>query len=86
MVRIPLGNKRKYAVIDDKDFKKVARYRWHESVCFAAQRRPRDKQGKKQLVYMHQQILGIVGKKKRVVHKNGNRLDNRRENLQIMGA
>ncbi len=85
MRKIPLGQIAcSHAIVDNSDFKELMEYMWHKSICGAAQRRPRVN-GKRQCIFMHHEILGITGKKKRVIHVNGDRLDNRKENLKVMG-
>lgn len=42
-------------------------------------------QGKMQQVYMHRMIMGAEKGKGEVDHINGNRLDNRKENLRFVG-
>lgn len=84
MRKIPLGiSGKEHVVVDDADYKKVVQYFWHKSICGAAQRRPR-KDGKRGMVFLHQQILGIAGKKRKIRHINGNRLDCRRKNMELM--
>lgn len=83
MEKIRLGNKELFAIVDESDYKKISRYRWHLSICGAAQRRPRRPDGTRGTIFIHQQLLGVAGKGRRVVHINGNRLDCRRENLQL---
>ena len=85
MRKIPLGNKKKFAIVDDQDFMKIARHKWHLSICGAAQRRPWEGE-KRKSVFLHQQILDIIGDKRRVIHMDGNRLNCRRKNLKFMGA
>ncbi len=68
----------KQAIVDDEDFEKVNQYRWYlNSNGYARRTHPK--------TYMHQFILDIQ-KGKTVDHINGEKLDNRRENLRICTA
>lgn len=69
-------NQGKYALVDDEDFEKVNAFQWHFNNGYAR----RDFIHVK--LYMHRFILNP--KKGEIVdHKNGNPLDNRKENLRI---
>ena len=84
MRKIPLGNRKRFAKVDDKDFIRIAEHRWHLSICGAAQRRPWI--GKKRgSVFLHQELLGIIGAKRRIIHLDGDRLNCQRKNLKFMG-
>lgn len=78
MIEIPL-TQGKIALIDDEDFDLVSQFTWHafrgyKNLFYAA--------NKKHRLLMHRLVLGAkIGEK--VDHKNGNSLDNRRENLRI---
>lgn len=84
MKQIPL-TKGKFALIDDKDYERLSKYKWQ----FAeggfteqgyANRSRSDNKGK---VWMHLEVMGKIPRGYFVDHKNGNRLDNRRCNLRI---
>lgn len=82
MKRIPL-TQGKVALVDDKDFKELSRYKW----CAAKTRYNtfrviRTEKGTTKTIYMHRQIMGFP-KKMHVDHKNHNTLDNRRDNLRV---
>ena len=69
----------KYALVDDKDFDLVKKFKWHLSwTGYAVRTINHDKK-----LFMHQLILGT---KKDFVndHINRNRLDNRRKNLRLV--
>jgi hypothetical protein len=82
MEEIPL-TQGKIALIDDEDYPSIARYRWYarkdriNKELFYAYRTVR-RHPYRLTIAMHNQILGIKG----VDHKNGDGLDNRRENLR----
>jgi len=77
-------SKDKLTIIDDEDFEKVNKYKWHYSLVKGhigyAKRSIRMKK-KIKTMYLHRFILDLKGKKK-VDHINGNTLDNRRINLR----
>mgnify|MGYP001560156372 CR=1 FL=1 len=75
-----------FAKVDDEDIERVNLFRWYltkthpKARTYYIQGRKRD--GEKRLVYLHRYILGLTGSDKDVVdHKNGDGLDNRKENL-----
>ena len=68
---------RGYAIIDDEDFDELSKFRWH--ICAGYARR---NAGKEIVVYMHRQLLNVP-KGLVIDHINGNRLDNRKENLRV---
>lgn len=78
MIKIPL-TKGKFAVIDDDDYDKIAGYKW----CFAkAGYAASRKKNYGEQVLMHRIILN-AGKTQSVDHKNGNGLDNRKNNIRL---
>src|ERR1017187_6526577 len=82
MKEIPL-NKGKTALIDDADYNAVATYTWYVvpkgAVEYAARSiSDKNKKSKVRRQYMHQLILSSA----KIDHRNGNGLDNRRENLR----
>lgn len=80
MAEIKLTNSNSVAVIDDADKGIVDKFKWRavkgRKTYYAASYI----NGK--LVLMHRMILGIKGRHNHVDHKNGNGLDNRRENIR----
>ncbi len=83
MMLIPLGNKRGlqlYAKVDDSDFERFICYKWHLSSGYASRIESRIG-GKRKIIWMHKEVLCLsstgIGD-----HINGDRLDNRRENLR----
>lgn len=74
-------SKGKQAIVDDKDFNQLNRWKWHFDGLYATRDEPRinGKHGKK--VYMHRQIMNFP--KELVDHKNQDKLDNRRSNLRL---
>lgn len=70
----------KVATVDNKDFKKLNKYKWYatkkDNNWYACR-------SIKPSIFMHRQILGLKYKDGvKSDHKNGNGLDNRRQNLR----
>jgi hypothetical protein len=86
MKLIPVGKKiRKFAMVDDEDFEELNKYKWSLGGGKPNRRyveRTEYKNGKKCNIYMHRQILGLKKTEHWCDHKNGNTLDNRRENIR----
>lgn len=82
MKEIPLSQG-KFALVDDEDFAQVSRFNWFYSTGYAVRNIKLDTNVYK-MELMHRFLLGLnFGDGKIVDHKNGNGLDNRRENLRI---
>ncbi len=98
MKRIKLSGKLgegSYALVDDEDYERVNKYRWHllndrpsRTVHFVMDGRERE-----MAVFMHNEVLGRLlkpgethNRKMHVDHINGNPLDNRRNNLRLCTA
>lgn len=80
MREIPL-TKGKVAIVDDEDYVRLAKYKWHLfSRGYAA--RGIWENGKVKAIYMHREILNVESGFV-TDHINGDRLDNRKENLRI---
>jgi len=79
----------KFAIVDQPDYERLAKYTWHAArhgrSCYAQRGTGSAKSGRrnKNLVMMHREILK-VGEDEFVDHKNHNGLDNRRANLRIV--
>lgn len=76
---IPL-TKGKVAIVDDEDFEWLSKFKWCFDCGYAA-RRTTKKEGMK-LVYMHRYMSNVPNDME-IDHINGDKLDNRRENLRI---
>lgn len=71
------------AIVDDEDFEKLAQYRWYCSNHGYASRQQKNPGGKTRQKQIFMQWLILPPKEGfQIDHKNGNRLDNRRENLR----
>ena len=66
----------KIALVDDEDYKLVSERKWFFEHGYARS------DYKRKRLYMHRFILGIEGKEV-IDHKNGDGLDNRRDNLRV---
>jgi hypothetical protein len=76
MQRIPL-TQNKYAFVDDEDFYFLNQWKWHYSAGYAE--RKIYPNGKQTHIQMHRVILKTSSF---VDHKNGDTLDNRKQNLR----
>ncbi len=86
MKKIKLGGKYgkgKYALVDNDDFEKFNQYSWYLSTTGYAIRGKWNKIKKQNdIIHLHKKIL-ITPKNMEVDHINGNRIDNRKNNLRI---
>ena len=91
MKLIPLhardGTVRAHAQVDDQDYQRFGLFRWClHPLGYAVRRERRDERprgGRRGLVYLHREVLGMGRKDKKTVdHINRDRLDCRRENLR----
>lgn len=72
----------KIALVDDEDFEWLNQWKWYVDKGYAT-RNIRLESGKRITIKMHRMILGLnVGDEMFGDHINGNRSDNRRENLR----
>lgn len=81
VLKIPLG-KNKWAIVDPS-MKNLGEYNWHYSKYV---RRWTDikKEGMRSRIYVHHCIVGFPLHGMEVDHRNGDKLDNRLENLRIV--
>ncbi len=77
----------KIALVDDDDYEKLSQNKWYVSKrrggkCFYAVRNVPLVNKKQTIILMHREILNVPDGLS-IDHKNGNGLDNRKENLRI---
>lgn len=70
--------------VSDSDYPALSKYAWHISPQGYAKRNKSKIASGSPYTLMHRMILGLQDKDKMVDHINGNKLDNRRENLRIV--
>jgi hypothetical protein len=75
---IPLTQGR-VALVDDEDFDRLSRFKWHFNNGYAV--RHEGPFGKQKRIYMHREIIHIPDGME-TDHVNGNRCDNRKVNLR----
>lgn len=71
------------ALVDDEDYEYLSKMKWHSSKGYAISTQRDMTSGKQIKIKMHRLIMN-PSKGLLVDHINGNRLDNRRENLRIV--
>jgi hypothetical protein len=69
----------KHTIVDDEDFEFLNQRKWHYDTRYATRTQWNKETKKETKIYMHRLILPDV---KEVDHINGNKLDNRKENLR----
>jgi hypothetical protein len=70
------------AIVDDEDFDWLSKSNWALDARGYARRNNLQKKGSK--IFMHREIMGVAGVDGVLIdHKNGNPLDNRKENLRL---
>ena len=80
MKTIPL-TKGQHTLVDDADFERLAEYKWQALKLPNHFYAVRQQEGRS--VLMHREILGLTDPNVKVNHRNGNGLDNQKENFQV---
>ncbi len=86
---IPLSQDQ-FAIVDNKDYIWLSQWKWcawynKTNRSYYAVRNSKRTNGKRNLIRMHREILGLKkGNKKQGDHRNHNTLDNRRHNLRVV--
>jgi len=70
----------KFAIIDKEDFERLSKYNW----VYEAKKNNAIRYGNSKKYFMNRFLLNVRSWKKIVIHINGNTLDYRKENLQIV--
>lgn len=85
MRKIYLENANCYTFVDDRDYKNLRKRKWYakESAAGWYVARCAMVRGVKTTLRMHRVVMRCP-KNKEVHHKNGDTLDNRRKNLQVV--
>lgn len=90
MKKIPLTGKNgsnQYALVDDKDYARASKMSWHLAVVGYPKNIKNGlgshKEREVTQTYLHHFIIGKPQKGFVVDHKNGDKLDNRRDNLRL---
>lgn len=80
----------KEALVDDQDFDYLNKFNWHSSCrirggrkIFYAARKFRKQNGLWSNLYMHKELMKDVPNKVQIDHKDGNTLNNQKENLRL---
>ncbi len=83
MKRIPL-TQGKFALVDDVDFEKLSKYKWHAAKHRNTYYARRKCKSMNYPVRMHREIMGLIYKDgKQTDHRDGNGLNNQKYNLRI---
>ena len=85
MKTIPLSQG-KCALVDDADYDWLMQWKWYAHKAprtFYAVRNTQQNEGRRRMVYMHREIMGLIqGDVTQVDHKSRQGLDNQRSNLR----
>ncbi len=74
---IPLSQG-KFALVDDDDYEELSKYKWYVNSGYAVRHSERDN---KKIIQMHRMVINTPSNMI-TDHVNGDRLDNRKENLR----
>ena len=87
MKTIPL-TQGQVALVDDADYEALIQFKWFAvkekgGRIYYAARNKRLPNGRRQMVQMHRDILGVTDPKEKVDHENSCGTDNRRRNIRV---
>lgn len=71
-----------FTIVDNEDYDKLVNSNWYYSNGYAKKSVKNESTGKWRYIYLHR-LITDVPRKIQIDHINGNRLDNRRENLRF---
>lgn len=76
------------ALVSDEDYERVNQYTWYANEkshgnVYAARKQWLPLEKRYENISMHRFIMGVVGNLIEIDHRNGNKIDNQRENLRI---
>jgi hypothetical protein len=84
MKKIPL-TQGLFAIVDDEDFERLSKFKWHATINPSTGKFQARRRNKSQHVYMQCEIVSrTIGKQ--IDHRNGDSLDNQKENLRLCSA
>lgn len=80
-----------YAMVDDEDYERISKNRWfimrlyhcNTDILYARRYEGSPKKFNHKAILMHREILNVTQKNDKVDHKDGNGLNNQRENIRI---
>jgi hypothetical protein len=73
--KIPLSNSTKFILVDEDDYEELNKYTWRLNKSGYAYRE----------IKIHREVIGLEDSDERLSHhKNENKLDNRKENLDVV--
>lgn len=73
-------------LVDAEDFERVSAYHWYKDDAGYARTNMWENGRKSAAPRMHRFILGVTNRKAHIDHINGDKLDNRKENLRVCSA
>lgn len=69
------------ALVDDEDFDRLCQWNWHANVGVQVRAA---RMSLRKMIYMHHEVLNIVGQGLEVDHGDGDPLNNQKSNLSIV--
>ncbi len=80
-----------FAIVDDEDYERLSKNKWYimklyhcdTEILYARRYDGSVKDENYKAILMHREILNVHGREKKVDHKDGNGLNNQKQNLRI---